>query len=145
MRESSATYKEPFAKATPFGRCKPLAIVLTSRLPSLVTTAYTFPVKRVPTYTTPLGDSVIERPFGIPEAHSSTLKPGGTFNLLTGISSAGNAVIPGGFGDKEGFMPSGVRPWAQVGGIAGVAPAAGAGVWALARLIKLRPASSIKE
>ena len=33
--ESSAMYSVPFLKATPFGRCRPDAIVFTVRLPSL--------------------------------------------------------------------------------------------------------------
>jgi hypothetical protein len=59
----------PFLKATPFGRCKPDAIVFTVRLPSLsMVMAYTLPTRRVPTKIVPLSPSASERAFAMPEA-----------------------------------------------------------------------------
>ena len=57
---------------------------------------------RVPLKIVPLSPRAIMRAPGMPCAHSSTWKPGGTWRLFTGMSSGGVTVIlprvPGRFG-----------------------------------------------
>jgi hypothetical protein len=53
---------------------------------------------RVPTNTVPLGARAIIRAPGMPCAQTSTLKPGGTWILSSGISSSGVTVSFGGLG-----------------------------------------------
>src|SRR5260370_16941276 len=60
----------------------------------------------------------------IPAAHSSTLNPGGTLILLTGICSAGSGAGGWGTGDSGEFASSAGCPFFHVGG--------GAGCWAQA-------------
>src|SRR3989454_12361670 len=86
IREISATYSVPSLKATPLGRLRPLAMVLTSRWPPLSTTAYTLPATRLLTNSVPLSPQVITRALLIPCAQREALKPGGTLILSTGIS-----------------------------------------------------------
>ena len=95
----------------------------------------------MPTKIVPLGDSVIERAFGIPDAHSSILKPGGTLSLSIKISLTGLATNGDGLGTKFGFIPSAVLPCAQVGGTP-VAAGAGAGACALTSAVIAIPVVS---
>src|ERR1700676_4702529 len=100
-------------------------MVLTSRLPSRSTTAYTFLARRLLTNTVPLSPSASERASGMPSAQTSTLNPAGTFSLSTGSPLAGRPVICGANGCKVDSDCSGVRPCCQGGGAAAVVGCAG--------------------
>src|ERR1700682_6460021 len=102
-------------------------MVLTSRLPSRSTTAYTFFARRLLTNTVPLSPSASERASGMPSAQTSTLNPAGTVSLATGNSLAGLPVICGANGCKVELPCSGVRPCRQAGGGAGAAAEGAAG------------------
>src|SRR5436190_15455878 len=94
-------------------------ITLGSRLPG--GNAYTLlPTNRVLTTIVPLGPSRISRASRTPEAHVSTLKPGGSLNFFVGSWSA--AVGIGKAGTGAIFMALSLalgRPLAQPGSSAG--------------------------
>ena len=85
-------------KASPFGRCSPDAITLTSRLPSFSQMAWTLSMRREPTNTVPLSPMRIERALATPAANTSTLKPGGALSFATGSLSAAVGIGGGAIG-----------------------------------------------
>src|ERR1700676_4988587 len=95
-------------------------MVLTSRLPSRSTTAYTFLARRLLTNTVPLSPSASERASGTPSTQTSTLNPAGTFSLSIGSPLAARPVICGANGCKVESDCSAGRPCCQGGAAAGV-------------------------
>src|SRR4051795_10424984 len=113
----------------PFGASRPFRIVFTSRLPSLLVTAYTLFRLRLLTNTVPLSPSASERASGMPSAQTSTLKPAGTLSLSIGTSLDGRPVRIGAIGCSVDDDWSGERPCCHEGAGAGAAAGA-AGVCA---------------
>src|SRR4051795_13207591 len=100
----------------PFGESRPLSIVLTSRLPSLLVTAYTLFALRLLTNTVPLSPIASERASGMPSAQTSTLKPAGTFSVFTGRSLAERPVMCGAKGCSVDSDNAAGLPCCQDGG-----------------------------
>ena len=85
-------------KASPFGRCRPAAITLTSRLPPLS-------IERIDLVEQARADEHralvalrSQRALPTPAAKTSTLKPGGTFIFATGSLSAAVGIGGGAIG-----------------------------------------------
>src|SRR5262245_49015075 len=94
-------------------------MTLTSRWPPLSSTAYTLPATRLDTNSVPLSPQVMTRALLMPDAHSETLKPGGTLILSMGISLA--ALGAGGWAIGASVESARLAGWPcfQGGGAAG--------------------------